>query len=199
MAVELWLFETDDSFGTVSAELEFLIIWTGDLKHWGGGKKEGVFRVVGESVVNDTVKVKFEEGVSVVENGLCFSRVLGDGEEGDGTVEYDSGGKFGGDCENDAEEANEKVDESSEFSFVGVLSVEVEFEGDAEEIEFWDPFVLADSLGEFDESVEHSGFGGGLDDGYVIGGDDLLRAGIGVWVTVVFAHLIFYIGPWFLY
>lgn len=88
--------------------------------------------IISYSVFYDTIEIKFKESISVVKHCLLISCVLSDAVESDGAVEDDSCGEFGSNGENDAEKTNDEIDKTSELRFVGVLSVEVEFEWDAE-------------------------------------------------------------------
>lgn len=69
--------------------------------------------------------------------------------EVDRAVEGKSVWEFVDDCEEDRDESHKQEHESSEFCFVGLFSVVIEFHGDAEEIDFRDPLILSYFVYEF--------------------------------------------------
>lgn len=71
------------------------------------------------------VEIHFDEGIGVIEDAHALAAFLDDAVVGDGRVDHQSIGELHDDGEDDAADADQQVDAASEFSLVGVLSVEV--------------------------------------------------------------------------
>ena len=122
-------------------------------------------------------EVELEEGVCVGEEARRRVESLCDSVEGDGLWEGESIGELEDDGEDDADDTCYNEYTSSKFSFEGVLSIWVEFHGDAEEIDFWDPFILSNFMDKFAQSVHGTGFSGPLYYGGFFWNDDLVCVG----------------------